>query len=98
MSAGVKYDGQKDRWYLMPWDALREIVKVFTFGALKYTDFGWKTVPKLRERYLSALMRHMVAREQKLHDEETGLLHSAHMGCCILILIWSDLHMKKRKR
>jgi hypothetical protein len=34
---GIKFDGDKVRWDLMPWDALEEIAKVLTVGAKKYT-------------------------------------------------------------
>ena len=83
-----KLDVDKDRWDLLPTRALREVVRVFTFGAKKYSDHGWKTVPGARERYYAALLRHVTAWfEGERIDSETGLPHLAHAGCCVLILL-----------
>ena len=36
MSKGIKYDGGKLRWWLMPFSAVGQIVRVLMFGADKY--------------------------------------------------------------
>ena len=84
---GLKKDHGKDRWDLLPWEEVEEIVKVLTFGANKYADNNWQKVPQGRERYFAAAMRHLVAwRRGEERDPESGLKHLAHAGCCLLFL------------
>ena len=84
---GVKHDQDKDRWELMPYGALRQIVKVLTFGAKKYAPDNWKKISK--ERYFGACMRHLTAKEKI--DAESGLSHLAHAACCILFMLWMEM-------
>ncbi len=91
--SGHKQDNEKPRWDLLPLECLTPIVNVLTFGAQKYTDHGWQTVVKGRERYYAALLRHLEAyRRGEQADPESGLSHLAHAGCCLVFLIWFDLH------
>ena len=86
--AGRKFDVDKNRWDLLPWNAVAEIVKVLTFGARKYAPNNWRYVPEARDRYFSALHRHMQAWwDGEKFDPETGLPHLAHAGCCLLFLL-----------
>lgn len=94
----IKHDHGKPEWHLIPWEALTEIVKVLTFGAKKYAPDNWKTVPNARERYVSALLRHVAAAASgEIRDPETGLLHWAHAGCCILFLIWFEMNPRSHE-
>lgn len=89
--AFVKYDDQKRRWDLLPWDALSEIVKVLEAGAIKYDDHNWARGCAW-SRYWSATMRHVTAWWMgESTDQETGLSHLAHAGCCILFLLAFEL-------
>ena len=90
---GRKYDGEKLRWDLLPWEPTEEVVKVLTFGAKKYAPNNWKYVPGRRWRYIGAAYRHLKAWicGEKL-DVETGLHHLAHAACCLLFLLWCDSH------
>lgn len=91
-SQGKKFDQEKPKWNLLPLRAVEEIVKVLTFGARKYAPEGWKAVPRARERYEAALLRHIAARQAgDLVDRDSGLMHSAHIGCNAVFLIWFDL-------
>lgn len=84
---GVKHDGEKDPWHLLPWDAIGAIVKVLAFGAKKYAPRNWEKGMAWSRCY-SALIRHMTAwwdGEDK--DPETGMSHLWHAGCCIVFLI-----------
>lgn len=86
-TTGVKHDQGKDLWHLLPVDSTREIVRVLTFGAKKYTERNWEN-GLLYSRPYSALLRHLTAwwdGEDK--DPETGLSHLAHAGCCVLFLL-----------
>ena len=56
--------------------ALLEVAKVGTFGAAKYTDNGWKSVPNGIRRYRSAAYRHLLALE--FLDKDSSLPHLAH--------------------
>lgn len=80
-AAGLKDDGGKLRWDLLPWKAAEGIVKVLTFGAKKYAPNGWRSVPNAEERYLAALMRHLKARQSgEKFDKESGLRHIDHIA------------------
>lgn len=88
---GRKGDAAKTRWDLLPWAEVGEIADVFTFGARKYADHGYRTVEGARSRYFAALQRHLVAWwEGEACDPETGRSHLAHAGCCLLILMWHE--------
>lgn len=87
MTEGLKLDTEKDRWDLLPIKAVRGIVQVLTFGARKYAPDNWKHVPDARRRYYAAALRHMAAWwEGEQVDQESGLPHLAHAGCCLLFL------------
>ncbi len=58
---GAKLDAGKCRPHLVYKDfihALQEVFKNGTFGADKYSDSGWKSVPNASARYLDAFHRH----------------------------------------
>lgn len=91
---GMKFDGGKPRWSLMPWTEMEEVVRVMTAGAKKYSDFNWQQTimePGGKDRYFSAAIRHLTAwkRGERL-DRETGLPHLAHAICCLLFMGWAD--------
>jgi hypothetical protein len=84
---GIKHDNDKLPYYLLPSDAVEEILRVLDFGAKKYAPGNWEK-GMLWSRVFSALMRHMWAWWRgENRDPETGLTHLAHAGCCILFLI-----------
>lgn len=84
---GKKEDAEKERWDLLPYDALGDVVRVLTHGAKKYGPENWRDVPFWKSRYFSAALRHVTAywRGQE-RDEETGLPHLSHAICCLLFL------------
>ena len=92
---GKKFDNEKPRWSLLPFKEIEEIVDVLTFGAQKYEDDNWKKVPDGRDRYFSALIRHLTAwwNGERL-DSQSGKSHLAHAGCCLLFLMWGDKQKK----
>lgn len=62
--------------------ALQTVVDVGTYGAKKYKRTGWATVPEGSQRYLDAMMRHLLAMDVDPDglDPETGLPHLAHVA------------------
>jgi hypothetical protein len=85
-TTGIKFDTDKLDYTLLPWDSIEDIVKVLEFGARKYARDNWKNVEA--ERYVKAAFRHLIAYQQgERSDQETGLSHLAHLGCCVLFLL-----------
>ena len=78
---GVKLDDAKPRPDLI-FDgfslALMEVSKVAAFGAAKYIENGWASVPDARTRYRAAGDRHRLIRQTEQLDTESNLLHLAH--------------------
>lgn len=80
---GVKYDDGKNRYDLIPKDALDELTKVYTMGAKKYDDRNWEKGMSWG-RIFAAIMRHLWAMwGGEDRDKESGLLHVTHAawGC-----------------
>lgn len=95
MSIGEKRDAGKLRWSLLPFDALREVVRVLMKGAEKYAPGNWQYVECARDRYFDAAMRHLSAwYEGERNDPEWGLHHLAHCCCCVLFLLALSLRGK----
>ncbi len=96
---GIKYDKDKPRWDLLPYEQLGKVVEVYTKGAIKYEDYNWQKLANPEERWFSAIMRHLTAWKQgnKNNDEDWGLPHLAHaiFGC--LALMWVDDQPKQEK-
>ena len=83
----MKNDNGKPRMDLLPFDALKGVSDVLTFGANKYTPNGWKDVPDAIPRYEAALLRHFTAiKTGEQNDPETGLPHIHHVACNALFL------------
>ena len=92
MAEGRKFDGDKLRYSLLPWIAIKEVVKVLEFGAQKYDVDNWQLVPNGKDRYWDAAIRHLTAyKEGEKLDPESNLHHLAHAGCCVLFTLWLEL-------
>ncbi len=93
---GIKYDSEKEKWSLLPLEPMKEVVQVLMHGAKKYAPDNWKYV-KPKERYFDACLRHLSAWQAgEKNDSETGLSHIAHAVCCLVFLLWHDMHDKKK--
>lgn len=81
--AGAKLDAGKrrDGLVLLGFSrALAAVSAVGTYGANKYTDNGWMSVPNGQARYTDAMLRHLLSEASgELTDKDTGLLHAAHV-------------------
>jgi len=60
--------------------ALQAVAEVGTFGANKYSRGGWQSVPDGVTRYSDALWRHLLAERHESLDQDSGLLHAAHLA------------------
>ena len=67
--------------------ALQEVCKIGTYGANKYTDNGWRSVPDGQKRYHDAMYRHLLEHAKNEIDEESGFTHLAHAAWNILALL-----------
>lgn len=86
--SGRKDDAGKLRWDLVPWDAMRSVVRVLEHGADKYGEHNWRNVQNARTRYFAAGMRHLLdwwGGEER--DPDSGESHLAHAVCCALFLL-----------
>lgn len=85
-NGGTKFDGGKSRTDLIPPEPLMGAGEVFAFGARKYGDRNWEQGISVCRLY-GALLRHLLAwlgGEQL--DPESGLPHTSHAMCCMLML------------
>ena len=93
-SEGRKFDGEKPRWDLLPYDIVEQAVKVLTFGARKYDDWNWQKLEDGDQRYFAAMMRHIAERRKgNSEDPETGLPHLAHALVSLIFYMWHDENM-----
>jgi hypothetical protein len=91
----IKKDSGKLQWSLMPFEELKDVVKVLMLGAVKYSPDNWKKCDNV-VRYKDALMRHVISYiEGDEIDEESGLSHLAHAVCNCLFLMWFDKQKSK---
>lgn len=93
---GLKFDGDKLRWDLLPMDCVEEVVKVLTMGSDKYGPNNWQQVEPFEDRYYAAMMRHIVLwRNGEKIDSESGLNHLSHAMCNVVFLLWNEKHKKE---
>lgn len=78
---GLRFNTGKTRHDLVPDFAQEQYARVLTKGAEKYAERNWEK-GMAWSKVISSLERHL--RKLKMgedYDEETGLLHSAHIMC-----------------
>lgn len=85
----LKFDQEKTRVDLLDPDFLESVGSVLAFGAKKYAAHNWRNGLSC-SRLVGALLRHTLAlmRGQDI-DNESGLPHTAHIGCCVMFLHWT---------
>jgi hypothetical protein len=83
---GVKFDGDKLRYDLVPPDAMALVAMVFTYGGVKYADRNWEMGMEWN-RLAAACERHLNDWKMGNDTDETGLPHLAHAACSILMLL-----------
>lgn len=96
LKAGIKHDQDKPHMNLLLQEvpnALVEVAKALRMGEEKYGRGNWRVVENKEDRYLAALMRHLVAIHQgEKNDPESGLSHLAHVAVNALFLLDSEKH------
>jgi hypothetical protein len=92
----TKLDVDKDRWDLLQWNAVHDVVRVATFGSKKYGDNNWKQGGGLDKlRLFAACMRHVYAwLGGQPDDPESGLPHLAHAAWNLLAILELDVKEK----
>lgn len=83
----IKADAGKPELRLVPWQIVRDIAQVRTYGNRKYGDSeSWRRVE--RERYIDALLRHVIAFAEDPDglDAESGIEHYKHAACNLAFL------------
>ena len=84
---GLRYNAGKAPMHLLPVDALLALADVYAFGAKKYAPRNWERGMDWSKCY-DSLMRHLFAYQQGIdRDEETKLLHTAHLAWNAIALL-----------
>lgn len=84
----------KLRWDLLPLAEIEDIVRVYTEGAKKYADNSWQDIPDGFNRYLGALMRHLVAYTKGERYDKGGFMHLSAVCWNAIALLYYDKHNK----
>lgn len=84
----------KLRWDLLPLAEIEDIVRVYTEGAKKYADNSWQDIPDGFNRYLGALMRHLVAYTKGERYDKEGFMHLSAVCWNAIALLYYDKHNK----
>ena len=84
---GIKHDGDKLRWDLLPYAALSDVAAVFNLGAEKYTAWNWMGGMPY-SRVFNSAQRHLLAFwSGEDNDPESGEPHIAHAAANLLFLL-----------
>lgn len=83
----IKYDKGKLRYDLIPTDSLKELAKVFTYGAEVHGDRNWEKGMEWGRIY-GAIQRHLNAfwSGEEINEEDADLSHLAQAAWNCLIL------------
>ena len=96
---GAKDDKDKPLVELVLGDfahALEQVCQIGTFGAQKYTEHGWLSVPDAQKRYANAAGRHRLTRQKgETIDPESEMPHLAHEAWNILAQL--ELYLREEE-
>jgi hypothetical protein len=92
---GSKYDSGKLLFECFMGDlapVIKGVVRVLTYGAVKYKRASWQSVPNAKQRYLDAFYRHMNEYHSGSHiDDESKLPHLYHAVCNLMFITWFEI-------
>ena len=91
LGPGRKDDEDKDRWDLLPWPAVREVVKVLTYGAKKYAPWNWKRGIKYSRLYAASHRHQYAFWNGESIDKDSRCYHLACAICELLFLLTYEL-------
>ena len=74
----TKHDQSKPRFSLIPVGTLNAVIRVLEFGASKYAENNWQTVPDARRRYYDAMRSWRHTPFRKLCVEALPVLHNQY--------------------
>ena len=101
-TSGAKLDAGKNRMGMVLQGfsrAIERVCDVGTFGANKYSDFGWLSVPDGYERYSDAMLRHYFANYTEGEmDLDTDIEHDAQVAWNALARLEFKVREKYGKR
>jgi len=89
----TKHDKNKLQYNLLDPLALEEIVKVLTFGAIKYDPDNWRLCEDT-SRYIDACYRHIEEYRNSNRsnlDNETNIHHLAHAATNLIFILGIEL-------
>lgn len=93
--ANLKFDIGKTDWSLLPFEVIETAMKRITIGKEKYEKDSWKRLDDGKNRYFSALMRHIVEyRKGNRWDEDPRFPNSTHLQAALtnmIFLVWLEL-------
>ncbi|MCQ2574534.1 MAG: DUF5664 domain-containing protein [Alphaproteobacteria bacterium] len=101
MSKGIKYDNGKRRiaeTIIDFKDSIEALTDVWTYGANKYAKSNWKQLDNAIDRYTNAMLRHLLAEDTNRYDDETKLLHAAHIAFNALARLHFIIEEEKEKK
>jgi len=81
-----KYDQGKEKYTMIPQLALKEVAKVFTYGADKYGDFNYSKQGDVL-RYIDAMQRHTNQYLTGENIDESGVHHLACVAANALMAL-----------
>lgn len=92
---GIKYDGDKPDFSLLPTGPLEDLVRVYMFGCRKYEKDNWRRGFDF-SRIWAAAQRHMLAwKEGEDIDPESAINHLAHAMWGMMTLLYFQQHKDK---
>lgn len=98
MEQATRDNKNKLDYTILPWEVVGEVVKVFEFGASKYTRDNYQQGDGLPlANYHQSAMRHLVASMTgEWLDPESQLDHMAHVAANALMYLWQKQHEAKK--
>lgn len=89
LNPGMKFDGEKVRFDLIPAEPEYQLARLYTYGAQKYEDNSWQKVDNGQERYYAAMRRHINWWRRGVDiDEDFGMHHMVHAAWCSIAILW----------
>lgn len=76
----------------IPWNALEDVCRVFTYGCIKYSRDNYKLAPGLPlDTYIQSMWRHLIQylRGEEI-DNESKLPHLSHLACNAFMYLWTQ--------